>query len=85
VETSLETTRLYIRPTADDMQRAVDLLSADEQPPGVLGGPLGAPLGRAYLVVTAQSGLRLLLSVWAPRAATRLSPRERRVASGPWM
>ncbi|HET9973160.1 MAG TPA: tyrosine-type recombinase/integrase [Streptosporangiaceae bacterium] len=26
---SLETTRLYTRPTADDMQRAVDLLSAD--------------------------------------------------------
>ena len=27
---SLETTRLYTRPTADDMQRAVDLLTADE-------------------------------------------------------
>jgi site-specific recombinase XerC len=27
---SLETTRLYTRPSADDMQRAVDLLSADE-------------------------------------------------------
>jgi len=27
---SLETTRLYTRPNADDMQRAVDLLSADE-------------------------------------------------------
>jgi site-specific recombinase XerD len=27
---SLETTRLYTRPSADDMQRAVDLLTADE-------------------------------------------------------
>jgi integrase/recombinase XerC len=27
---SLETTRLYTRPSADDMQRAVDLLAADE-------------------------------------------------------
>jgi integrase/recombinase XerC len=27
---SLETTRLYTRPSSDDMQRAVDLLSADE-------------------------------------------------------
>ena len=27
---SLETTRLYTRPSADDMQRAVDLLSSDE-------------------------------------------------------
>ncbi len=27
---SLETTRLYTRPSADDMQRAVDLLTVDE-------------------------------------------------------
>ena len=27
---SLETTRLYTRPSAADMQRAVDLLTADE-------------------------------------------------------
>src|SRR5207237_10796829 len=27
---SLETTRLYTRPSAEDMQRAVDLLTADE-------------------------------------------------------